>query len=124
MQELAGATYVPAAGGLPARLPISSFGLSGAWLTFLQYAAVALAFRLILFGNPVVHVDEQFYLLVADRWNHGALPFVDIWDRKPIGLFLLYRMFLLVPGDPVRIYQLFGIASTAATALVVQRLAR
>ncbi len=98
---------------------------AGGWLLLLlHYAAIALAFRLIMFGNPVVHVDEQFYLLVADQWRHGALPFVDVWDRKPIGLFMLYRLFLAVPGDPVFVYQLFGLAATAATALVVQRLAR
>ena len=129
MQELAGATFVPpAVHGLPATsrrgLRIGSFAISGAWLTFLQYAVISLAFRLILFDNPLVHVDEQFYLLVAQRWIHGALPFVDVWDRKPVGLFLLYRLFLLVPGDPVLVTQFFGIASTAATALVVQRMAR
>jgi len=128
MQELAGATFVPAAQGLPGigrrGLRIGSVAISGAWLTFLQYAVITLAFRLILFGNPLVHVDEQFYLLVAQRWIHGALPFVDVWDRKPVGLFLLYRLFLLVPGDPVQVTQFFGIASTAATALVVQRMAR
>jgi len=124
VEEVARATFVPAATSLRSRLRIGSFAISGAWLSFLQFAAIALAFRLILFGNPVVHVDEEFYLLVADRWNHGALPFVDIWDRKPVGLFLLYRLFLLVPGDPVWVYQLFGIAATAATALLVQRMAR
>jgi hypothetical protein len=124
MQEVAGATFVPVATSLPARVRIGSFAISGAWLTFLQYAAITLAFRLILFGNPLVHVDEQFYLLVGDRWAHGALPFVDIWDRKPVGLFLLYRLLLLVPGDPVRIYQLIGVVATASTALLVQRMAR
>jgi hypothetical protein len=85
---------------------------------FLEYFSLALMFRLLLLGNPLVHVDEEFYLLVADRWAHGALPFVDIWDRKPLGLFLLYRLFHSLPGDPVLTYQLCGIASTAAAALV------
>ncbi|MFD2782136.1 hypothetical protein ACFS32_14675 [Novosphingobium pokkalii] len=90
---------------------------------FLEYFSLALMFRLLLLGNPLVHVDEEFYLLVADRWAHGALPFVDIWDRKPLGLFLLYRLFHSLPGDPVLTYQLCGIASTAAAALVVRALA-
>jgi len=124
MQDVAGATFVPAATSLPARVRIGSFAISGAWLTFLQYGAITLAFRLILFGNPLVHVDEEFYLLAAERWAHGALPFVDLWDRKPVGLFLLYRLFLLIPGDPVRIYQLIGVVFTATTALLVQRMAR
>jgi len=124
MQELAGATFVPAATGLPARVRIGSFAISGAWLTLFQYAAITLAFRLLLFGNPLVHVDEEFYLLTADRWAQGALPFVDIWDRKPVGLFLLYRLFLSIPGDPVQVYQLIGVLATATTALLVQRMAR
>ena len=124
MQDLAGASFVPAKPDLPSRVRIGSYSISGLWLNFVQYAAIALAFRLILFGNPVVHVDEEFYMLVADRWTHGALPFVDIWDRKPVGLFLLYRLFLAVPGNPVYTYQLFGIAATASTALLVQRMAR
>lgn len=90
---------------------------------FLEYFSLALMFRLLLLGNPLVHVDEEFYLLVADRWAHGALPFVDIWDRKPLGLFLLYRLFHSLPGDPVLAYQLCGVASTAAAALVVRALA-
>ena len=35
---------------------------------------VALALRAWDFGNPVIHVDEQYYLLVGDRMLHGALP--------------------------------------------------
>jgi len=124
VEEVARATFVPAATTQPSRVRIGSYAISGTWLAFLQFAAIALAFRLILFGNPLVHVDEEFYLLVADRWNQGLLPFVDIWDRKPVGLFLLYRLFLLVPGDPVWVYQLFGIAATGATAVLVQRMAR
>lgn len=124
MTKPAGATSMAVTTGLPARLRIGSVSISGNWLIFLQYAAITLAFRLILFGNPVVHVDEEFYLLVAQRWDAGALPFVDIWDRKPIGLFVLYRLFLLLPGDPVRIYQMVGVLATAGTALMVQRLAR
>ncbi|WP_226016850.1 hypothetical protein [Novosphingobium sp. FKTRR1] len=129
MTETAGVLVVPKGAGklhLPPRIRTAS--QTGTWpaaaTLFAFYAAATLAFRFMLIGNPLVHVDEQFYLLVADRWAHGALPFVDIWDRKPVGLFVLYRLFLLVPIDPVLSYQLFGIASTAATALVIERLAR
>lgn len=90
----------------------------------LGFLALTLALHIIQLGNPVLHVDEEFYLLVAGQMQHGALPFVDIWDRKPLGLFLLYRFFLLFPGDGVLTYQLFGVAACAATALVIKRLAR
>lgn len=90
----------------------------------LVFLALALAMHFVQIGNPVIHVDEEFYLLVANRMADGAIPYVDIWDRKPIGLFLLYRLFVALPGDGVATYQLFGIASCAVTALVIERMAR
>jgi hypothetical protein len=53
---------------------------------------LVLATRAWIFGNPVVHIDDQFYMLVGERMRLGDLPFVDVWDRKPIGLFLIYAL--------------------------------
>ena len=86
--------------------------------------AVALAIRAWQFGNPVVHIDEQFYLLVGDRlWQGRGLPFVDFWDRKPFGLFLVYAATRMFGGDAVVAYQLAATLCATATAWVVQRLA-
>jgi hypothetical protein len=84
----------------------------------------AIAVRAIAFGNPVVHVDEEFYFLTAQRMLDGALPFVDIWDRKPIGLFLIYLPAAAF-GVPLGIwvYQLMALASVVLTALLIGRLA-
>ncbi|MDH7973398.1 hypothetical protein QH494_14505 [Sphingomonas sp. AR_OL41] len=86
--------------------------------------AMALAVRAVDFGNPVIHVDEQYYLLVGDRLLHGALPYVDIWDRKPIGLFAIFAAIRLLPGDGVLAYQLIATLFAAATAWLVQHGAR
>ena len=95
------------------------------WLaTALAYLGLALLTRWFLIGNPVIHIDEQFYLFVAERMRDGALPYVDIWDRKPIGLFLVYEALAAIPGDPVLAYQAGAIAATVATAMVIARLAR
>lgn len=85
---------------------------------------VAVAARWLTFGNPLVHVDEEFYFVTGMRMWQGALPFVDIWDRKPVGLFLLYAL----PGAlgfPAGIwaYQLMALISTIATAWLVARFA-
>ena len=86
--------------------------------------AIAVLVRMRDFGNPVVHVDEQFYLLVGDRMLHGALPYVDIWDRKPIGLFAIFAAIRLLPGDGILAYQLVATGFAAATAFLVERGAR
>lgn len=85
---------------------------------------VAIAARAAQFGNPVVQVDDEFYLLTGDRMLHGALPYVDIWDRKPIGLFLLYAAIRLLGGEGVLAYQLVATLFAVATAFVVARIAR
>ncbi|WP_260609754.1 hypothetical protein [Sphingomonas sp. IC081] len=88
------------------------------------YLAVALAVRLLMLGKPAFQSDEQFYLLVGQRMAEGAVPFVDIWDRKPWGLFAIFRSVYLLPFDPVLSYQLLGLACSVLTALVIERMAR
>jgi hypothetical protein len=94
-----------------------------AWQIAAVLAIVALALRAWDFGNPVIHVDEQYYLLVGDRLLHGAVPYVDIWDRKPIGLFLIYAAMRLLPGDGVIAYQLVASVFATTTAYLVWRAA-
>lgn len=84
----------------------------------------ALATRIICFGNPVVHTDEEFYFAAARAMTNGAVPFVDIWDRKPIGLFLIYFLPASLPDMwGIWLYQAMAWVSAAATAMVIARLA-
>jgi hypothetical protein len=83
----------------------------------------AFAIRVVQFGNPMIQVDENFYLLVGDRMWRGALPYVDIWDRKPIGLFLIYAAIRLLGGDGILQYQIVATLFAAGTAFVIARIA-
>ena len=87
------------------------------------FLLLALVLRAPQFGNPVIQIDEQFYLLVGDRMHHGALPYVDYWDRKPVGLFLVYYLIRLLGGDGILQYQLVATGFAAATALMIANLA-
>lgn len=94
------------------------------WQVAAIIAVVAVVVRAWDFGNPVIHVDEQFYLLVGDRMLHGAVPYLTIWDRKPIGLFLIFAAIRLLPGDGVLSYQIVATVFAALTGWVVWRAAR
>ncbi|OYY92130.1 MAG: hypothetical protein B7Y45_00660 [Sphingomonas sp. 28-66-16] len=85
---------------------------------------LALLLRALTFGNPIVHVDEEFYFVTARAMVHGAVPYLDVWDRKPIGLFLLYLPAAAL-GLPLGIwaYQAMALASVVATAALIARLA-
>ena len=93
----------------------------GAALALLVFAVLV---RARDFGNPVAHVDEQYYLLVGDRILHGARLYIDLWDRKPPGLFLLFAGFRLLPGDGFLAYQLVGTACVATTGWLIWLAAR
>jgi hypothetical protein len=85
---------------------------------------IAIAARAITFGDPIVHSDEEFYFVAARAWLGGALPYVGVWDRKPVGLFLIYLPAAAL-GYPAGIwaYQAMALASATATAALVARLA-
>ncbi len=79
--------------------------------------AAAALIRLRTLGDLVSQDDEQFYLVVGDQMlRHSAIPYVDIWDRKPVGLFLLYAGIRLLGGEGIVQYQLVATAFAAATA--------
>lgn len=90
----------------------------------LALLAVALATRAGRIGDPTIQVDEQFYLLVADRMWHGALPYVDIWDRKPILLFLIYAALRPLSPDGIVAYQIGALFFATATAFVIVLIAQ
>lgn len=92
-------------------------------LPAILFIILAIATRCVVFGNPVIQIDEQFYLLVGDRIWHGWLPYVDIWDRKPIGLFLIYAAIRALGGDGIYQYQFIATLAAAATAFVLYRIA-
>jgi hypothetical protein len=79
--------------------------------------AVSVAIRWPTFGDPNYHIDEVFYLLVGDRMHDGMLPYVDIWDRKPFGLFILYWLITFFGG--VCAYQIIAGLSVWVTSWIV-----
>ncbi len=104
------------------RARFASSALFAGWFAGIAYLLVALALRLPVFGDPVVDIDEQYYLLVGDRMRAGALPFVDLWDRKPAGLFALYEAFAATRHGPIATH-LAALVCVVITALALRRIA-
>lgn len=95
------------------------------WLFWdaLLLLVLALALRASTFGDPNLHVDEAFYQTVGIAMHHGAIPYVDVWDRKPWGLFFLYYLIAFISSAPLA-YQLVATGFAAATAWMIARFAR
>lgn len=94
------------------------------WVVLALLAIVAVAARYVTFGNPALGYDEQFYLLVGDRMVQGDLPYVDIFDRKPIGIFLIYAGARLLGGTGFLEYKLVALLFVIATAWLIYAMAR
>ena len=92
--------------------------------SLLGVLAFALLVRGQTFDNPVLGFDEQFYLLVGDRMLHGAVPYIDIFDRKPIGLFMIYAAIRELGGDGFLQYKLVACGFVTLTAFLIYRAAR
>lgn len=106
------------------RTPLTAARPSRDWLAAAVLALVVLATRGIWFGDPVAEFDEQLYSLVGWRMTHGDLPYIDLWDRKPFGLFAIFAAAHWLFGPEPVAYQALAAVFALAGAMLVYGLAR
>ena len=75
-------------------------------------------------GNPNADIDEQLYSLIGNAMLGGKLPFVDLWDRKPFGLFAIFAAAHAIGGPGPAAYQVLAAIFTLAGALMTYALSR
>ena len=73
------------------------------------------------FESSIDH-DESTYLVIADQWLEGHLPFVDFIDVKPIGIYLLFAGALKIFGSSVLAVRLAACLAIVGTALLVRQI--
>jgi len=110
--------------GLLLNAPLAFGGLTQRRLAVgLSLMVIAtLATRLPFFGHPAVDFDEQLYSLIGAQMRHGLLPYTDLWDRKPIGLFLVFEFAQSLGGDGPVSYQVLALTACLLGGWQVWRL--
>jgi hypothetical protein len=86
------------------------------------FLLVALVTRYTVLGDPNYHDDETLFFLIGQRMHDGFVPYVDIWDRKGPGLFVLFWLLAGV-SDSVLAYQMPALLFAALTAFVLGKIA-
>ena len=89
--------------------------------------AAALPFILILVWSTAVRltvyrfaeVDEFLFSVVAREWLHGGLPYVDVFDIKPPGIFLIYAVAQALFGASHATFKGLEIVAAASGALML-----
>ncbi len=94
----------------------------------LRYAAVCCFAAVILLRLPVLFRsvldwDESLYVLMAQQWLQGHLPYTTIWDNKPLGIYAIFALFIAIFHNPVLAIRLATSLFAAVTAIIVWRLA-
>lgn len=106
--------------------PVGRTRASFNWIVLAVFVLVALVTRATWFGDPVADFDEQIYSLIGWRMTQGDVPFVDLWDRKPFGLFLIFAASHAIFGPGPIAYQavalMFGLGGAWLVYLLSLRL--
>jgi len=66
--------------------------------------------------------DESLYIVMAQRWLYGDLPYVSIWDQHPAGLPALFTLAQWLISDGLlaaRLAALLAVAGTAALLFAI-----
>src|SRR5262249_43693106 len=94
------------------------------WGGFIQFAlffVAALVLRSAAFFHSGIG-DESLYLLVAREWLDGRVPYVDIVDNKPPGIYALFVFAQLLFGRSVISIRLLACVAAASWAFLLFRM--
>ena len=86
------------------------------WGIFLTFSLVAIFIRFPFFFRDYIDQDESTFILVAQSWVEGHLPYTELWDLKPPIVFLFFALIIKVFGKSFIAIRLFGSLLVAGTA--------
>ncbi len=97
------------------------FGISpaaaGGWL--LALLAWTFVLRLPFFFHDHFSMDEGLYVTIANRMLQGARLYTDLWDNKPVGIYLIYGTLLFLSGGSITAIIMGSAVAIAATAFLL-----
>jgi hypothetical protein len=88
------------------------------WLILATSLVLVCALRMHSFEEPL-EADESIYMLIAQNWAEGGRPYVDYWDNKPIGTFLLFRAGIALWGYQELTPRVMSVLATILTTLLL-----
>lgn len=92
----------------------------------LAFIAVSLALLGVLLGLHSLWLpfgdDQGLYFYVGREWKHGTLPYRDVFDHKPPGIYVIYRLALTLFGEHVGSAKVLELTCVLALGLLTARL--
>jgi hypothetical protein len=107
----------PAAEVVP-RLHIRDPDVWLSWFAWFVIAFCALQILTFSYGR-----DQGIYAVVGDGVLHGKMPYKDLWDFKPPGIFLVYALAQGLFGRAMVSIRVLEVAGLIASVFGFMRLA-
>ncbi|QBA65160.1 ArnT family glycosyltransferase [Muriicola soli] len=83
---------------------------------FLGLTLISILIRLPFFFRDYVDRDESTFILMAQSWVDGHLPYTQLWDLKPPLVFLFFAAIIYIFGKSFIAIRLFGALAVAGIA--------
>lgn len=90
--------------------------------TFLILFLVSLFIRFPFFFRDYVDRDESTFILVAQSWVEGHLPFTELWDVKPPLTFFFFASIIYTFGKSIFTIRLFGVLLVAISSFFTYKI--
>ena len=95
-----------------------------AWLLLAFFVATAVIFRAPSYLFSELNFDEALYRLMADSLLRGHAPYTEIWDRKPVGVFLILAAIQAMFGNDILALRLATSVGVGVSAFFLALLGR
>jgi hypothetical protein len=96
--------------------------LVSAWSTLpIAMLSAALILRAFSFTSTGLDWDESLYIVIAQRWLQGDLPYVAVWDQHPMGLPALFAAAQWLIPDGLLAARLACLLAVTGTAILLAR---
>jgi hypothetical protein len=102
-------------------VPAPRLPLSGMVVTATLMFGATLLSRTFSFNVAGMDWDESLYIVIAQRWLHGGVPYLAVWDQHPMGLPAIFAVMTWVVGDGLLAARLAGLLAVTGTAILLTR---
>ena len=89
---------------------------------FLILFLVSLFIRFPFFFRDYIDRDESTFILVAQSWVDGHLPFTELWDVKPPLTFFFFASIIYTFGKSIFTIRLFGVFLVAISSFFTYKI--
>lgn len=89
---------------------------------FLILTAISFFVRFPFFFRDYIDRDESTFILIAQSWVEGNLPYTELWDIKPPLVFLFYASIISIFGKSFFAIRLLGSIVVASTAFFTYKI--